>query len=131
MNIVTMHWKWALLIALAGVAMLWPVAGPASATSEPTAVISLGEQHTCALTTAGGVKCWGKNDDGQLGDNSKTQRNTPVDVSGLTSGVQAVSAGLRHTCALTTVGGVKCWGRNVEGQLGHGHRTPSTPPRWT
>ncbi|MBI3148361.1 MAG: right-handed parallel beta-helix repeat-containing protein [Betaproteobacteria bacterium] len=84
------------------------------------AAIAAGENHTCALTTSGGLKCWGYNNGGQLGDNSTTQRLAPVDVSGLTSGVGAVAAGGDHTCALTTSGGVKCWGSNGYGQLGDG-----------
>ena len=85
-------------------------------------VIGLGaaEAHTCALTTAGGVKCWGKNDHGQLGDGTLADKNTPVDVSGLSSDVMAVSANGFHSCALTTAGGVKCWGYNEFGQLGNG-----------
>jgi hypothetical protein len=74
--------------------------------------------HTCALTTAGGLKCWGRNFEGQLGDGTITNRLTPVDVSGLTSDVAAVAAGVNHTCAVTTGGGLKCWGRNAEDQLG-------------
>jgi alpha-tubulin suppressor-like RCC1 family protein len=81
--------------------------------------IAAGGAHVCALTTSGGVKCWGANNFGQLGDNNDTLRQlTVVDVIGLSSGVRAIAAGERHTCALTDSGGVKCWGRNGNGQLG-------------
>ncbi|MGH7256889.1 MAG: RCC1 domain-containing protein [Nitrospiraceae bacterium] len=82
--------------------------------------VAAGERHTCALTTTGGVKCWGNNHDGELGDGTKKDRITPVDVVGLTTGVTAITTGWRHACALTTAGGVKCWGNNHDGQLGDG-----------
>lgn len=88
--------------------------------------ISLGSSHSCALTTSGGMKCWGSNAAGQLGDNSTISKITPVDVDGLTSGVQSIAAGYFHTCALTTGGGVKCWGLNTNGQLGDGSTTQRT-----
>jgi alpha-tubulin suppressor-like RCC1 family protein len=90
--------------------------------------ISAGWRHTCALTDAGGVKCWGRNFDGVLGDGTWVDRLTPIDVIGFASGVRAISAGHSHTCALTDAGGVTCWGGNRNGQLGAGAESPRSTP---
>jgi alpha-tubulin suppressor-like RCC1 family protein len=80
------------------------------------------------LLLTGGVKCWGSNSSGQLGDGTTTKRLTPTAVSGLSSGVAAIDAGSSHTCALLSTGGVKCWGNNYHGQLGDGTTTTRRTP---
>lgn len=92
------------------------------------AAVSAGGGHTCVLTVDGGVKCWGDNRFGQLGDGSNVSRNKPVDVAGLGAGAESVSAGKSHTCALLTDGSVQCWGANGEGQLGDGTRDSRNVP---
>ena len=72
--------------------------------------IAAGHNHACALTSAGGVVCWGRKDFGTLGDGSNNHSSTPVAVSGLSSGVVAISAGGSGTCAVTQGAGVLCWG---------------------
>lgn len=79
-----------------------------------------GEQHACGLTAAEGVTCWGGNQDGQSGDGTAIAPNTPIEVGGLNTVVRAIGAGTRHTCVLNVTGGVKCWRKNHNGQLGNG-----------
>lgn len=87
-----------------------------------------GYYHTCAILKSGGLKCWGANYWGQLGDGTTTNRFTPVDVYGITSEVEKVSCGVDFSCALLADGKVKCWGRNNYGQLGNGTLEQSLIP---
>ena len=91
--------------------------------------IAAGYWHTCGLTTAGAVYCWGYSDQGQLGNGSTTYSLAPVAVSGgLTFSAIAIGEAASHTCGLTDVGAAYCWGRNLEGELGNGSRTSTSTP---
>lgn len=91
--------------------------------------LAAGGSHTCAVLDDGTVKCWGRNDYGQLGQGDTAARGDsagemgdallPVNL-GVGRSATAVSAGFAHTCALLDDGTIKCWGRNDQGQLGLG-----------
>ncbi len=91
------------------------------------AAIAAGDYYSCALTNSGGVKCWGNNGYGQLGDGTTTNRLLPVAVSGLSGGVSAIAAGETDVCAVLS-GSAKCWGYNGDGELGDGTQTTRTTP---
>jgi alpha-tubulin suppressor-like RCC1 family protein len=93
-------------------------------------LIATSGYHTCALTQSSnaGVKCWGANYTGQIGDGTTAQRTSPVSVMGLSSGVAAVGVGDSFSCALLTNGEVRCWGNNASGQLGNNFLASSTTP---
>jgi alpha-tubulin suppressor-like RCC1 family protein len=101
---------------------------PAGATSPTISAVSAGADHTCALTSGGGVLCWGYNYYGQVGDDTVASTSTPAWVSGLGSGAAAISAGDAHSCALTNGGGVLCWGNNEFGELGDGGQPYESSP---
>lgn len=99
-----------------------PVVGLTSGVTAITA----GECTTCAVVD-GGAQCWGRNSNGELGNNATTDSPVPVQVLGLTSGVTAIAAGTYHTCAAVN-GKVQCWGRNRNGQLGNDSTVDSLVP---
>jgi len=107
-----------------------PVKVPVDVKGLSSGVVALvaNSLHSCVLTSAGAVQCWGHNVDGELGDGSFNDSSVPVDVKGLSSGVLAIGAGTGHTCAVTAGGGVKCWGGNAFGQLGDSSTSKSPIP---
>jgi alpha-tubulin suppressor-like RCC1 family protein len=88
--------------------------------------LSGGAGHSCALLTDGTATCWGRNNEGQLGDRTTIDRPTATPVAGVTDAA-SIAAGVSHTCVTRLDGTARCWGRNSSGQLGHHHATASVP----
>jgi alpha-tubulin suppressor-like RCC1 family protein len=120
------------------------LAGLAVACSEPTTAIrryaildevgssnwqtvSVGQEHTCAIKSGGDAFCWGNNQSGQLalsrGDTICGSGAAKIRCSLVPQAVQAgakftsISAGMRHTCAITNLREAYCWGSNENGQV--------------
>ena len=89
--------------------------------------VSAGGALSCILVGGGGVKCWGYNLDGELGNSSLMNSSMPVSVGGITGAI-AVNSGYKHTCAVFPAGAVSCWGTGDVGELGNGTLMGSSTP---
>lgn len=113
---------------------------PAIVTGQPSATettdgttgtatqIASGKEHHCALFSTGNVRCWGRNQFGQLGYghvNSIGDDETPESAGDVAVGctVSSLALGDNHSCALCDSGRVRCWGNAASGQLGYGNTT--------
>jgi alpha-tubulin suppressor-like RCC1 family protein len=97
------------------------------------AEVSADGNFTCARLTSGGVRCWGHNQYGQIGNNTTNDSSTPVNVvgvggTGTLANVIDIDGGANQACALISGGTVDCWGYNNDGQLGNNTTTNSSSP---
>ena len=98
--------------------------------------VAAGGSHSLAVKNDGTVWAWGQNTSGQLGDNSTTNRSTPVQVlkgaslsvTDYLTGVVQICGGHAHSVAMKSDGTVFAWGNNMNGQLGDGTNTSSPIP---
>jgi len=87
--------------------------------------VSAGGNHTCAITQAENLYCWGNNDSGQVGDGTDTTPRLSLFRVGAAGVWARVSAGGNHTCAITQAENLYCWGNNGSGQTGDGTINPA------
>ena len=81
------------------------------------------------MTSDGNVWCWGSNSYGLLGNGTAaTATAVPVELSGFTGNVTAVSVGIVSACAIVTGGSVMCWGTGANGELGNNSTMTSLAP---
>lgn len=114
---------------------LCPADACAAGVCEPGAAqeVTAGRAHSCARAWSGSVSCWGRNDEGQLGDGTTDESHAPVAVSGVEHALHVAAGGIEvgwqgHTCAVQAPEGVLCWGFGQFGQLGDGGTTSRPLP---
>ena len=90
-------------------------------------LVATGFGHTAAIKNNGTLWTWGSNNQGQLGDNSSTNRLTPIQI-GTDTDWQFIVAGLHHTLALKADGSLWAWGTNTNGELGDGTNISRSAP---
>src|SRR5690606_38342789 len=93
--------------------------------------ISVGQNHSCVVSSAGKLYCWGLGTNGVLGNGSTSSRSKPYPVADPDDGpveYVSVSIGFQHTYALSSEGKAYCWGVNESGQLGNGWTFSSSTP---
>lgn len=91
--------------------------------------ISSGYYHSCAIKNDGSMWCWGQGAAvGDPGDGKTSNRNIPVQVYGMSSGVLSMGTGNGYSCASKSDGSVWCWGNGGDGRLGDGSAVTRTQP---
>jgi alpha-tubulin suppressor-like RCC1 family protein len=134
--------RYSALLSLSLAAAAWSCGDDAPAPTEPplqsaataTAAapaqfrqVSAGEEHTCGVTPDDRAYCWGRNEEGELGDGTTSERLTPVPVATALR-FRQIRAGFFTTCAVTTDYRAFCWGSNARGEIGDGTTTDRLTP---
>src|SRR5438477_474356 len=91
------------------------------------AALAVSYFHACGVATDGVAYCWGANDAGELGDQTRTSRSSPAPVAGGLTFAR-VSVGAQFSCGVTTDAAADCWGHNSFGQRGDGSTGSRTVP---
>lgn len=110
-----------------------PVQKPAEMNGKEVTKLAMGYYTACAIAS-GDLYCWGKNEYGEIGDGTQSQRNTPVRTSviGTTNGITVTDvsmSSLGHSICAIAGGDTYCWGENTYGQLGLGNTTDFDTPQ--
>ena len=90
--------------------------------------MSVGSDHVAAIKTDGTLWIWGEGDKGKLGNNSTTNRSTPVTTFAGGTNWKQVDAGSSHTAAIKTDGTLWTWGYGGFGVLGNAQTTDRSTP---
>lgn len=111
--------------------------GPVPDHRGPYKYVTVGQNHTCALTVTDQIRCWGDNYAGQLGAPSppcgfRDCSRVPIAVqcpAGEVCKFRSLAAGGDHTCAVDTNGKAWCWGE--DGTLATGESSFGSLPKHT
>jgi alpha-tubulin suppressor-like RCC1 family protein len=99
------------------------IPAPVTGFSATPLKMSSGDFHTCVVLSTGGVQCWGANSYAQLGSgmspNDLFSTGNPLTAAGVT-GADDVVAGEDTTCIILGTGAMRCWGTDIDGELGDG-----------
>jgi alpha-tubulin suppressor-like RCC1 family protein len=96
--------------------------------TEKVLTFQAGWFHTCYLTVSGRVSCWGKNQEGELGNASNISLAEPVSPVTMDKDVRMLAVGGQESCTVRDDDQVYCWGRNNYGQIGDHSRVDRLIP---
>ncbi len=97
-----------------------PVEIPGPGRGSNWTAVALGADHICAIRDDGSLWCWGRNDEGELGDGTFNTHEAPEEIGAGGSPWVSISAGEWHTCGTRADGSAWCWGDNQAGDVGVG-----------